>query len=71
MVEVSYGTKDGKLSEEEYKRIYMKNMPKKAIHKHQPGILEKLVTGGWTDELGRKMETDFHFFTAKPAGKEE
>lgn len=47
--EVSYGSKDGKLNEDEYKRIYMKNMPKKAHKHHQPGILDKLVTGGWND----------------------
>lgn len=46
--EVSYGSKDGKLNEDEYKRIYMKNMPKKAHKHHQPGILDKLVTGGWS-----------------------
>lgn len=44
--EVSYGTKDGKISEEEYKKIYMKNMPKKVHKHHMPGILDKLVTGG-------------------------
>lgn len=43
--EVSYGSSDGKISEEEYKRIYMKHMHKKAHQYHQPGILDKLVTG--------------------------
>lgn len=43
--EVSYGSKDGKLNEEEYKKIYMKNMPKKAHSHHQPGMIDKLVTG--------------------------
>lgn len=43
--EVSYGTKDGKVSEEQYKRIYMKNMKKKAHEQHKPGLMDKLVTG--------------------------
>lgn len=44
--EVSYGTKDGKLTEEEYKKIYLKHkMHKKVNKQHQEGVLEKLVTG--------------------------
>lgn len=44
--EVSYGTKDGKLTEEEYKKIYLKHkMHKKVNKQHQDGVLEKLVTG--------------------------
>lgn len=49
--EVSYGSKDGKISEEEYKKIYMKNMHKKAHEHHKPGILDKLVTGELVNHL--------------------
>lgn len=44
--EVSYGTKDGKLNDEEYKKVYLKNFHKKV--QHQVGEVDKLVTGEFT-----------------------
>lgn len=41
--EISYGTKDGKLTEEEYRKVYLKHFRKKVPH--QAGVADKLVTG--------------------------
>lgn len=70
--EVSYGSKDGKLNEEEYKKIYMKNMPKKAHSHHQPGMIDKLVTGKLLSYIhGQSQSLRLCPFSAKPNFKKE
>lgn len=67
--EVSYGTKDGKLNDEEYKKVYLKNFHKKV--QHQVGDVDKLVTGEVELQVIVGLYLLVYILSAKPSSKKD